>query len=357
MKGKKEVKVLVCLSGGVDSSVAAHLLVQDGYSVVGAYMKQWSDSKDVAGVCTWKEEWRDAQRVAAHIGIPLITLDFEKEYKDMVVEYMFSEYTKGRTPNPDILCNKWIKFGFWRKKAQELGFDIIATGHYANIKQTKTGTYELRNAKDKNKDQTYFLHQLNQEQLSSTLFPLGEYTKNTIREIAKKAHLPTAEKEESMGICFIGKVSMKDFLQQRIPKCPGNIVTTTGKIIGTHDGVAFYTIGQRHGFAQDGGDDPFFVIKKNTQTQELVVGHKNDPARFVTEQELVEVHYISGQEPEFPLQCKVRTRHRQTLQPCTLFKKNNTHILQFNMPQVSVTPGQFAVLYKNDSCLGGGIIA
>ena len=245
-------KILVGMSGGVDSSVAAALLVEQGYDVTGAYMVNFDSkndgeygNKDLDLEC-WRKDYRDAVRVAAHLGIKLIRLDFTKEYREFVLGYMFDEYEKGRTPNPDVMCNKIVKFDAWVKKAKQLGFDALATGHYATKKHVDQ-SYALGTAKDENKDQTYFLHQLNQEQLAFAEFPLGELSKEEVRVLAKKFSLPTAEKEESMGICFVGEVPMNEFLQQKISKKPGNIIlSSTGEIIGKHEGLTFYTIGQRN---------------------------------------------------------------------------------------------------------------
>jgi tRNA-specific 2-thiouridylase len=358
---KKREKILVAMSGGVDSSVSAYLLLKQGYDVTGVFMKQWSDSVDVSGVCTWKEDRRDAIRVAAHLGIPLITFDFEKEYKKWVMDYMFREYKKGRTPNPDILCNKYIKFGVWLDKAKELGYNKLATGHYASLQ--KDGKYHLLEAKDKNKDQTYFLHQLNQKQLQNVLFPLGKYTKVEVRKIAEKNNLPTAKRKDSVGICFIGEVSMKDFLLQKIKSKKGNVVTSSGKVVGKHDGLAFYTIGQRHlGMQnaelrmQNGNVKPMYVIDKNLNKNELVVGDIDNPLLYKKEIEVVDINWISRQESVFPIKCKVRLRHRQEKQNAELRMQNKKLIIKFKKPQKAVTPGQFAVFYKNGECLGGGVV-
>jgi tRNA-specific 2-thiouridylase len=370
MKEKK--KILTALSGGVDSSVAAALLVREGYDVTGAYMKQistssiepWSDSKEVRGVCSWKEDRRDALRVAAGLGIPLITLDFEKEYKEWVMRYMFDEYKVGRTPNPDVLCNKYVKFGFWLDKARELGFDCLATGHYARINEQRTKDHRsLLVARDAEKDQTYFLHQLSQEQLKHVLFPIGEYTKTEVRMLAKKFDLPTADRKESMGICFIGEVPMKEFLQQKIKPTPGNIVTSDGKVIGEHEGLAFYTIGQRHlGVhssefgVQRGETKALYVVEKKFETNELVVGFDDDPLLWKKEIVVQDVNWVSGQAPVFPLECTVRLRHRQELQKSEIRNQKSKVVVTFEESQKAVTPGQFAVFYLDGECLGGGVI-
>ena len=360
----KKQNVLVAMSGGVDSSVVAALLVQQGHKVTGAYMKQWSDTKDVSGLCKWKVDRRDAMRVAAHFDIPLITLDFEKEYKEWVMGYMFAEYEKGRTPNPDVMCNRFIKFGAWLDKAREMGFDAMATGHYAIVTsalqhKSTSAQYELQMAQDEEKDQTYFLHQLNQEQLQYTMFPLGGYTKMEVREMAKKFDLPTADRAESMGICFVGEVPMKEFLQQKIQKSPGSIVNERGDVLGEHEGLAFYTIGQRHigqlaiSKEQGTNQQALFVVGKKFDTNELVVGEEDSELLHKKEIVVEDIHWISGHVPEFPLKCKVRLRHRQTLQEALFLEDNK---IVFKKAQRAVTPGQFAVVYREGVCLGGGII-
>ncbi len=353
----KKKKVLVGLSGGVDSSVSALLLLQAGYDVTGVYMKQWSDAKGLSGVCNWKDDRRDAMRVAAHLGISFLTVDFEKEYKKWVVDYMFSEYKAGRTPNPDVMCNKLVKFGFWLEYAKKKKFAALATGHYAQVKKIKA-KYHLLESKDKEKDQTYFLHQLGQLQLKHVLFPVGHLKKSQVRSLAKKYKLPTAERAESMGICFIGEIPMKDFLQQKIKPKKGKIVTSQGEVVGEHDGLPFYTLGQRHGFNQAGGGKPLFVVGKNMKTNELIVGFEDDPALLRKEILLEDIHFVSGQAPKFPLECTVRLRHRQPLQKVIVQKgsKKGEVTLLFQKAQKAITPGQFAVLYKGNECLGGGVI-
>ncbi|OIO18908.1 MAG: tRNA 2-thiouridine(34) synthase MnmA [Candidatus Magasanikbacteria bacterium CG_4_10_14_0_8_um_filter_32_14] len=382
----KKEKILVAMSGGVDSSVVAALLVEAGFDVTGAYMINYEETRintdnnaeiNADNNFCWIPDYRDALRVAAKLGISLLKLDFQKEYKEKVLDYMFAEYKKGNTPNPDVMCNKFIKFGVWLDKIKELGFDKIATGHYAtvvksqkhvvnNVEPSKVKSYELRQAKDENKDQTYFLHQLNQEQLSKTMFPLGEYTKVEVRELAKKFDLPTATKAESMGICFVGELDMKEFLQKDLPKNPGNIVLENGDIVGKHEGLAFYTIGQRHGFEQQGGGEPLFVVDKNKEKNELVVGSKNSSFLNKDEIKVANIHWISGcigrsfneggQIPDFPLKCTVRLRHRQALQEVLVSQNGDNFDLKFLNKQRASTPGQFAVFYKDGECLGGGVI-
>lgn len=348
-------KVLVCLSGGVDSSVAAALLVKAGYDVTAAFMVNYDEVKN--GVSCWHGDYQDALRVAAKLGIKLLRLDFTKEYARDVLKYMYAEYDRGRTPNPDVLCNKFIKFGAWLKKAKKLGFDFIATGHYARTKKQGKNVLLLA-AKDENKDQTYFLHQLNQEQLSHTLFPIGDYSKGQVRELARKFGLATAQKEESMGICFIGEVSMKDFLKDKVKAKAGNIMDTNGNILGQHTGLPFYTIGQRGLGLGNTGGKTLFVVDKEIRKNELIVGEENDPRLCKKETKVENINWIAGQAPKLPLKCKVRLRHRQELQDCIV----NDFNIKFSNPQRAVTPGQFAVFYlcpqggKNNICLGGGVI-
>ncbi len=346
------MKIVVAMSGGVDSSVAAALLVREGHEVIGAFMKNWTDTKDVQGVCDWKNDKRDAQRVAAKLGIPLVVLDFQKEYRTGVVDYMFREYRAGRTPNPDVVCNTTVKFGPFLKTAKKLGADKIATGHYARV-ATRAGVCYLLRAKDENKDQTYFLHQLSQDQLAHTLFPIGNYTKPQVRALARKFGLPTAEHAESMGVCFIGEINMKDFLKQKIKPKLGKIVTTTGDVVGEHDGLMYYTIGQRHGLMQKSAPKPFYVVAKDFKKNELVVGSENDPRLFTREIAVGDVHWIAG---ACAGKADVRFRHRQELQRCMVKKQGKNIMVVCSKRQRAITPGQFAVFYKNGACLGGGVI-
>lgn len=343
------------MSGGVDSSVAAALLVFQGYDVTGVFVVNYEEENQNMVKC-WTADYQDALRVAAHLEIPLVRWDFKKEYKASVLDYMYKEYRAGRTPNPDVLCNKFVKFGAWLEKAKQLGFDSMATGHYAKI-EVKSSQYKLLQAKDDNKDQTYFLHQLNQEQLARTFFPLGNYTKPQVRKLAKKFGLPNADKEESMGICFVGEVPMKEFLMKEIQTKKGRIVLSDGKTIGEHDGLPFYTIGQRSLGIKTDSNKPLFVVEKREAVNELVVGYEDDPLLYKKEIEVTDPHWVLGAEPKLPLSCLVRLRHRQSLQKAIVDKQDGKIIVQFAKIQRAVTPGQFAVFYKKSECLGGGIIA
>lgn len=354
-------KVIVGLSGGVDSSVTASLLLDQGYEVVGAFMKNWSenDPENCSEDCGWQRERQDALKVAAQLGIPFMTFDFEKEYRERVVNYMIAEYSRCRTPNPDVLCNSLVKFDLFLEAAKREGADFIATGHYARVRQNAAGKYELLAGVDTNKDQSYFLHQLTQDQLVHTLFPIGHLTKPEVRAIAREKKLLTAEKKDSQGICFVGKVDLADFLRTRIPQTSGPIITVDGKKIGEHQGLAPYTVGQRHGM-NIGGGEPYFVVSKNCETNTLTVAPiSQQDVLMQTELTLESMHWIAGEAQQLPLKCKARIRYRQPLQDVTITASGDTtkpYICTFVQPIRAVTPGQFAVFYNNDTCLGGGVI-
>ncbi len=334
------------MSGGVDSSLTAALLVEQGYDVTGVYMKNWS--QDLPGMkCPWAEDLADAKRVAVRLGIDFKVYDFEDEYKHKVVEYMIEEYTRGRTPNPDIMCNQEVKFKLFVETALDDGADMIATGHYA---QVSDGV--LLKAVDENKDQTYFLYRVNEEALKRTLFPLGGYTKPEVRKMAEERGLVTAHKKESMGICFVGQVGIKEFLSQYVETRPGNIIDTqTGDVVGSHDGAIFYTLGQRHGL-DVGGGMPYYVVGKDMDKNEVYVSvNLNDDALWRQTIELQDIHWINGtaQDGDYD----VRIRHRAVLIPGKLTGLT----IELKHPQRAVTAGQSIVFYQGEKCIGGGIVA
>ena len=345
------------MSGGVDSSVAALLLQKQDYDLVGCYIRGWYPA---SVVCNWKEDRRDAMRVCAKLGIPFIIVNAEKEYKKEVVDYMIKEYKAGRTPNPDIMCNKSVKFGMFLKKALEMGADYIATGHYIKIKSKKSNlkNYELAVARDLNKDQSYFLWTLTQEQLKYCLFPLGNLLKSEVRKIAKKKGLATAGKEESQGVCFIGEFNMEYFLKKYIKQKKGKVITADGKIIGKHNGLAFYTIGQRHGFGFGGGEKgPYYIVEKDFKNNRLIVADKKDEKNFSRREIIIKNANWIFAIPKTSQRYKARIRYRQPLEECKIAKasKNSAKIV-FDNPQRAVTPGQSLVVYDRETMIGGGII-
>ena len=348
-------RVYVGMSGGVDSSLTAALLVEQGYDVTGVYMKNWS--KDLPGMkCPWAEDLADAKRVAVQLGIDFKVFDFESEYKQQVVDYMIEEYKAGRTPNPDVMCNQEVKFKLFLDAALADGADMIATGHYAQVtRDPSNDSAHLMLAKDTDKDQTYFLYRVTEEALKKTLFPLGEYTKPEVREMAKKRNLWTATKKESMGVCFVGSVGMREFLSEYIETRPGDISDkTTGQVLGRHDGAIFYTIGQRHGL-ELGGGLPYYVVGKDMQKNEVYVStNLNDEAMWRKDISLGAVHWIS--EP-IAGDCLVRVRHRAPLVAARVEFVDGETTVHLAEPQRAITAGQSIVIYRDKKCLGGGIIA
>jgi tRNA-specific 2-thiouridylase len=344
-------KVYVGMSGGVDSSVTAALLKQQGYEVTGVYMKNWS--QDLPGfVCPWKEDYQDAKRVAVQLDIPFKMYDFETEYRQKVVDYMVGEYQAGRTPNPDVMCNQEVKFRLFLDTALADGADMIATGHYARI----TSDGQLLAGSDHNKDQSYFLYRVTEAALRHSLMPIGDLEKPAVRKIASQLGLATAEKKDSQGICFVGKVGIKDFLLAELgPQMHGAIVDQNNQTIGEHDGAIYYTIGQRHGL-EVGGGLPYYVVGKDMAKNEVyVTTDLQDHRLWRSELQLSDLHWINGQ-PSGELKLQVRTRYRAALVDCTLKRDGEQVILQLKEEVRAITPGQSAVLYSGEQCLGGGIV-
>ena len=395
----KKTKVVVALSGGVDSSVAAYLLKNQGYDLIGLFMKNWHDETvTISDECPWLDDSNDAMLVADKLNIPFQVVDLSKDYKEKIIDYMFDEYSRGNTPNPDILCNKEIKFDIFMDIALSLGADYVATGHYSRIKKNYNNKnsikYELHSGIDKTKDQSYFLCQLNQDQLSKILLPIGDLTKNEVRKIAKKNNLVTAEKKDSQGLCFVGKVSLPDFLQQKLKKKKGNVIEIPGdsklfdkkikfvnendrllsltddidysfkdgKIIGKHNGAYYYTVGQRKGLAIGGYKDPLFVISTNTQTNEIFVGEgKNHPGliKKALKVKFSDVNWVNDDynfENLGDLKLKARIRYRQKLQKISVYKHLDYLFVEFEDFQTAVTKGQFLAIYDNSQLIASGVI-
>ncbi|MFK7815340.1 MAG: tRNA 2-thiouridine(34) synthase MnmA [Gammaproteobacteria bacterium] len=353
-------KIIVGMSGGVDSSVAAHLLQKQGFKVEGLFMKNWEEDDDEK-YCSASVDLADAQSICDQIGIPLHTVNFSSEYWDRVFEYFLTEYRAGRTPNPDIICNKEIKFNAFLEHALSLDADYIATGHYANCEITNTDACLFKGL-DSNKDQSYFLHTLDRQQLSKSLFPIGKIEKSEVRKIAKDNKFDTFDKKDSTGICFIGERKFRDFLKNYIPAQHGETRTLDGQVVGQHDGVMFYTSGQRQGLGIGGqrehSEEPWYVTKKDVESNCLYVvqGH-NHESLFHSKLRTKEFHWIAGTPPTTLENLKAKTRYRQTDQACSISLFNNkSYEVLFEEPQWAITPGQSVVLYQGDKCLGGAII-
>ena len=351
--------VIVGMSGGVDSSVAALMLIEAGYHVEGLFMKNWEED-DGTEYCTAKEDLADAQSVADQLGIRLHSANFAAEYWDGVFDHFLSEYRAGRTPNPDILCNREIKFRAFLDYATQLGADLIATGHYVRT-DSMSGTTRLRKGVDGNKDQSYFLHQVDHQALGRSLFPVGNVDKALVREKAASAGFVTARKKDSTGICFIGERRFRDFLKQYLPAQPGPIVSVDGDDLGEHEGLMYHTIGQRQGLGIGGlanrPEAPWYVVDKKVTDNALVVAQGNEhPALFKTQLTAADMIWISGEPPSLPLSCRAKIRYRQADQACVVSACGAKIEVTFNTPQRAVTPGQSVVFYEDDICLGGGVI-
>lgn len=356
-------RILVGMSGGVDSSLSAALLLEQGYEVVGGFIKNWSDSKDLwTGECQWRGERRDAIRVAAKLGISLLTFDFESSYRERVLGQMFAEYERGLTPNPDVLCNEHIKFGLFFEAAMKAGFDGVATGHYARIERDVQGVAHLLKGRDPEKDQSYFLYRLSQDVLQKVYFPIGNLLKSEVRAEAAKRAIPTALKPDSQGICFVGKLDFHEFLRKKIPSVPGEIITEAGDVIGTHDGLDAYTIGQRQGLRLSTGGKTWYVAAKDKTHHRLIVVDRHDhPLLYHHEAWLGDLHWTRDIRPEatqshWTVAAAIRYRQSPQEARAILSSDQATLHLRFTEPVWALAPGQSAVLYRGDECLGGGVL-
>jgi len=356
MKKNKDIRVVIGMSGGVDSSVAALLLKEQGYDVVGIFMKNWDDT-DEFGVCTATEDFEDVVRVCNQLDIPYYSVNFEKQYWNKVFTYFLDEYKAGRTPNPDVMCNKEIKFKAFLDHAMSLGADYLATGHYAQVREID-GHVEMLRGKDENKDQTYFLNQLSGDVLAKVMFPLGHMDKSKVREIAKEHGLATAAKKDSTGICFIGERNFKEFLSNYLPAQPGEMRTIDGVMKGKHDGLMYYTIGQRQGLGIGGAGDPWFVLGKNLKDNVLYVGQGFHNEHLYSNGLIAtDVNWINPEKIEKQFECTAKFRYRQKDSKVTVTLLENGNVdVRFDEPERAVTPGQAVVFYDGDVCLGGGTI-
>lgn len=350
--------VVVGMSGGVDSSVAALILKNRGFNVIGLFMKNWNET-DENGCCTAEDDYKDVRRVAQKLDIPYYTVDFSKEYWKNVFEHFVEEYKLGRTPNPDVLCNREIKFGVFKEYAQKLGADFIATGHYCGVKTVGGRTYLLR-ARDENKDQTYFLNQVTEKQLENVIFPLNELPKSEVRKLAAENGLITAEKKDSTGVCFIGERNFRKFLSQYIPMQRGEIRTLDERVVGTHDGVFYYTVGQHKGFGLGGvkgadNEKPWYIIRKDVKNNVLYVNQGETDELYSNILTTEKFNFITEEIPDGS-EVMARIRHRQPLQSAVYRKLDDGAEIAFKERQRAIVPGQYCVLYDGDVCLGGGVI-